>query len=293
MKPITSIYYKKNRMLFNDLSKISYANVKGEALSYMAYGSLGNRNFNDIDILISKAHLNELEQVLSKHGYESASKDRFKHVFMKTGSHQIVPYHKKIGFVSVYIDINFDIFWGEYEGKRIDISQFLSDTVEMNIYGVEVKTLSPLKSMVQLILHHYKDMNSIFLLATKKSIKYSMFKDVYCLLKNNLNTITLEKLYNISAEYEIIPYVYYVLYHTGMVFRDSLVDKYTDAFRTPEGEKLLNCYGLCSNELKVWKYDFETRLKSENLYDLIIDDLTEKDKEKIAINKQVFLEVLE
>ena len=32
--------------------------------------------------------------------------------------------------------------------------------------------------MIQLILHHYKDMNSIFLLATRKSIKYDMFKDI-------------------------------------------------------------------------------------------------------------------
>ena len=163
----------------------------------------------------------------------------------------------------------------------------------MDIYGVRVKTLPPLKAMVQLILHHYKDMNSIFLLATRKSIKYDMFKDVYYLLKNNLDTITLDKLYAMSSRYEIIPYVFYILYHTGQVFDDEILRQYIEAFKTPEGEALLDYYGLCVKEQKKWKCDFKTRLEAENLYDLIKDDLTEKDKEKIAINKRVFLGVSE
>ena len=136
-------------------------------------------------------------------------------------------------------------------------------------------------------------MNSIFLLATRKSIKYDMFKDVYYLLKNNLDMITLDKLYAMSSRYEIIPYVFYILYHTGQVFDDEILRQYIEAFKTPEGEALLDCYGLCAKEQKKWKCDFKTRLEAENLYDLIKDDLTEKDKEKIAINKRVFLGVSE
>ena len=68
-----------------------------------------------------------------------------------------------------------------------------------------------------------------------------------------------------------------------------MLTKYIEAFRTPEGELLLNCYGLCEKERKEWKYDFKTRLESENLYDLIKDDLTERDQEKIAVNKRIFL----
>lgn len=214
-------------------------------------------------------------------------------IFVLTNSHQLLPYTKNINGNSIYIDLNYDIFWGEYEGKRIDIEEFLSDTIEMEIYGVKVKTLPPLKAMIQLILHHYKDMNSLFLLATRKSIKYDMFKDVYYLLKNNLDAIPLDKLYAMSAEYEIIPYVFYVLYYTGQVFDDDVLKQYIEAFRTPEGESLLNCYGLCEKERREWKCDFKTRLDSDNLYDLIKEDLTERDKEKIAINKRVFLGISE
>ena len=70
---------------------------------------------------------------------------------------------------------------------------------------------------------------------------------------------------------------------------DDILKQYIEAFRNTEGEKLINCYGLCAKERKEWKYDFKTRLESNNLYDLIKDDLTDKDREKIAINKRIFM----
>lgn len=271
-----------------------YAIIKGEVISKQAYGQNGFRNSSDIDILISRKNIKELEQVLSKFGFYNTSQTRSDKITMLSSSHQIAPWIKEIPpWGVIVIDLNFDVFWGEYEGKRIDIEEFLSDTIEMEIYGVKVKTLPPIKAMIQLILHHYKDMNSIFLLATRKSIKYDMFKDVYYLLKNNLDTIPLEKLYAMSAEYEIIPYVFYVLYYTGQVFDDGILKQYIEAFSTPEGETLLNCYGLCTKERKEWKCDFKTRLEADNLYDLIKDNLTEKDHEKIAINKRIFMGVSE
>lgn len=231
------------------------------------------------------------------HGYSDLQSDMLKkrhnRILCLSCSHQLPVFCKRIYNDFLYFDLNFDIFWGEYEGKRIDIEKFLSDTKEMDIYGVKVKTLSPMKALIQLILHHYKDMNSIFLLATRKSIKYDMFKDIYYLLMNNLDAISLNKLYTASMEYEIIPYVFYVLYYTGQIFDDQILKQYIEAFRTFEGEVLLDCYGLCAKERKEWKYDFLTRLVSNNMYDLIKDDLNEKDHEKITQNKRVFLEVYE
>lgn len=273
---------------------LHYAIIKGEVLSKQAYKKNGFRNSSDIDILISRKNINELEEALSKCVFYNSSLKRSDKITMLSASHQVAPWIKEIPPWGVMVmDLNFDVFWGEYEGKRIDIEEFLSDTIEMEIYGVKVKTLPPIKAMIQLVLHHYKDMNSIFLLATRKSIKYDMFKDVYYLLKNNLDAIPLDRLYAMSAEYEIIPYVFYVLYYTGQVFDDEIFKQYIEAFRTPEGEALLNCYGLCAKERKEWKCDFKTRLEADNLYDLIKDDLTEKDHEKIAINKRIFMGVSE
>lgn len=268
--------------------------VKGEVLSVLAYGTVGKRICTDIDILVSRKRLKDIKNLLYVSGFKPKTSLRATEIAMLATSHQASPLYKENpSFGRTCIDINFDIFWGEYEGKRVDIDDFLSDAVEMEIYGVKVKTLTPIKTMIHLVLHHYKDMNSIFLLATRKSIKYEMFKDVYYLLKNHLKEISLDKLYAMSGKYEIIPFVFYVLYYTGQIFEDDVLKRYIEAFRTPEGEALLNCYGLCSKEQKEWKCDFKTRLESDNLYELIKNDLTDKDKEKIAINKRVFMGVSE
>lgn len=290
------ILYKELQPLWEALFHINYAVVKGEALSQQVYNEPNKRRSSDIDILLDKKYVILLEIELKKLGFTQLLSDnenevRRNKILCLAYSHQIPFYQKeKLGF-HLNVDVNFDIFGGEYEGERIDIDEFMSDTIEMDIYGCKVKTLPPLKAMIQLILHHYKDMNSIFLLATRKSIRYEMFQDVYYLLKNNLDTITLDKLYAMSLEYEIIPYVFYILYYTGQVFKDSILQQYIEAFRTPEGELLLDYYGLCDSERKMWRYDFETRLKADNLYNLIKEDLTERDNRKIDINKRIFLGV--
>ena len=282
--------YTDLKNVFREISGINYAVVKGVPLKLLCGGGM-TALYSDVDILTDRKSIGIMNTALNRSGYYNDTK-RESRIFALTSSHQTMPY-SKIYSPHEKADVNFDIFWGEYKGKRIDIDKFLSDTVETEIYGVKVKTLPPLKAMIQLILHHYKDMNSIFLLATRKSIKYDMFRDVYHLLKNNSEEISLEKLYAMSEEYEIIPYVFYILHYTGQIFDDDILRRYTEAFATPDGKSLLGCYGLSEEERKEWKCDFKTRLNAENLYDLIKDDLTEKDKEKIALNKRFFSEVSE
>ncbi len=266
-----------------------YAIIKGEALSLMAYGELGKRNSQDIDLLISPKYIGIAKVILNDNGFYYIIKNKYDKVLTLSMSHQSPTYIKKTKISYIYLDLNHSIFWGEYAGKCVDIDTFLEDIIDMEIYGCNMKTLPPIKMLIQLILHHYKDMNSIFLLATRKSIKRSMFDDVYFLLKNNLEDIPLDKLYTLSKFYGIIPFVYYVLYHVGLFFQDETLREYISAFKTDEGERLLNCYGLNDNERREWKCNVTMRLETENLYDLIKDDLTAKDIEKIKMNRRVFL----
>lgn len=272
--------------------------IKGAPLSVLAYGTPYKRISADIDILVSRQNISVVDDILKKNGYEVVnvkgnSEDRFNKILCLSQSHQMPPYYKCIDGIDLFIDINFDVFWGEYAGRRIDIDAFMADSIDMDIYRTKIKTLSPLKAMIQLILHHYKDMNSIFLLATRKSINCDLFKDIFYLLKNNIEVISVDKLYDMSKKYNILPYVFYILYYTHLLFNDPILEQYSEAFRTTSGEALLNCYGLCDKERKEWNCDFKTRIDSDDLFDLIKSDLTEKDKEKIAINKRVFLGINE
>lgn len=130
--------------LLKDTS-LNYAIIKGEVLSKQIYKRVGQRCSSDIDILIPRTKIYEFEQILCKGGFHSSSKNRQEHITLLSASHQVAPWIKELPpWGTVVADLNFDVFWGEYEGFRIDIEEFLSDTVNMEIYGVTVKTLSPM-----------------------------------------------------------------------------------------------------------------------------------------------------
>lgn len=285
---ISSLRINSCASIFAELLQYRYAYIKGEALSSQAYGAFGQRFSQDIDLLICRKDIRQVEKLFLNNGYSSKRLSKSNRVTAIAYSHQIPSLKYAGNLVDVNIDINFDIFWGEYNGRRVDIDKFLLDTIDMEIYGVRIKVLPSLKAMVQLILHHYKEMNSIYHLVGHNCINYNMFKDVYYLWKNNRVAISIDKLYTISRDYEIIPYVYYILYYTNQVFGDPELEEYVEVFRTQEGIDLLDYYGLIDKERKQWKVDFRTRLENENLYNLIKNDLTNEDIEKIERNRRIF-----
>lgn len=288
-KTLLRIIYQRFSSILDEIAHLPYAILKGESLSLQAYGELGLRHIGDIDILVDRNYLRIFEMKLSENGFAAQNISRADRIMMLSSSHQVIPWSKEVyPHVDIIIDLNFDIFWGEYSGKRINIDEFLSDINYVDIYGIQVKILPPLKSMIQLILHHYKEMNSIYHLAGHDSINYTMFKDVYYLWKNNQEAISLNKLYAISSKYEIIPFVFYILYFTNIIFADSDLNKYVEVFKTAEGIELLDWYGLANNERKLWKIDFKKRLETDNLYEIIKDDLTEADIEKLERNRRIF-----
>ena len=183
-----NLFYKELRPLFEKLATIKYAVVKGEVLSQQIYGKPNKRKSNDIDILVDKKNVKIVEDELKKLGFKQSSQDdsieaRNNRVLCMTCSHQIPSYHKeKFGF-HFNVDINFDIFWGEYEGERCSIEDFLIDTLEMNVYEVSIKTLPPEKAFVQMILHHYREMNSIYQLSFYNCINQS------CCINISINII--------------------------------------------------------------------------------------------------------
>lgn len=289
---INSIYtkmcYNELKFFFKRINAFSYAIIKGEPLSYLSYNAFGKRFSSDIDILIQRKDLKEFVSILKEFDFISKIINREENILILSNSHQYLPMHKISNIVRINIDINFDIFWGEYSGKRLDMKEFLDDVIFMNVHGCVVKTLSPLKAMIQLILHHYKEMNSIYHLAHHNTINIHMFNDVYYLLKNNATVINVIDFYNICLEYNIIPYAYYILYYTNKIFQDSFLNIYVRKFKTFEGVELLNTYGLSNKEKKLWKYDFNTRLYTENMYDLIKNDLTQDDINKLKYNQKLF-----
>ena len=269
-------------------SNINYAIIKGCPLAYYKTGNPGTRLSSDIDILVSRQDIQKVQEILNKNAFQRFyTPNRKEHILLMSNSHQLTAYGKTIGNITTQIDVNFDLFWGEYKGKRIEVSEFLEDSLELEIWGCKIRTLSPIKMLIQVILHHYKEMNSLYHLTGHISIKKRLFEDVYVLCKQYPEEISVQNLYNLGCKYEIIPYVFYMLYYTKKVYNDSLLDTYLKVFWTEEGEMLLEYYGLAANERRVWKIDFDKRLDTD-VSELIYAEMTDRDKEKLERNRRIF-----
>lgn len=123
---------------FNESVGCAYAVVKGAPLSLMCYNKPQIRGFGDIDILVSESSFALCKKWCDDNGFvESSSGSSAMSKMIFNGlSHQKQTYLKKhLGFICE-LDFNTDIFWGEYDGKRIDIDDFLSDAFETEIYAV-------------------------------------------------------------------------------------------------------------------------------------------------------------
>ena len=210
------ILYKELKPLFEAMSSVNYAVVKGEVLSQQIYGVPDRRRSSDIDILIDKSNVRFLENELQKLGFEQRlpedpNEARRNRVLCMAYSHQIPSYHKEKSIFHLNVDVNFDIFWGEYEGQHCSIEDFLINTENTEIYGVTVKTLPIEKAFIQLVLHHYKEMNSIYHLSRHNCICTDMFRDVYDMIRNNRNVLTIERVAELSEQYLIGNYVQYMI----------------------------------------------------------------------------------
>lgn len=197
---------------------VQYAVIKGAILSNVAYGSPFNRYANDIDILINRRDSDVVKKILYDKGFVQgkATKEGIKCftrkelLFQSALSHQVAPFIKASEssvFPYINIDLNIDIMWGEHN-EKVDMQFVLEKTMSTSICGVEVKKLIPEMEFISLCMHHYKDMNSIYLLSDR-SLKLKLFLDIYMYIKNCVMDENLLHLF--SEQLKVKQYIYYCL----------------------------------------------------------------------------------
>ena len=288
------ILYKELKPLFEAMSSVNYAVVKGEVLSQQIYGVPDRRRSSDIDILIDKSNVKFLENELQKLGFEQQlpedpNEARRNRVLCMAYSHQIPSYHKDVMGFHLNVDVNYDIFWGEYEGQRCSIDEFLSDNVEMEIYGVSVKTLPIEKAFVQLVLHHYKEMNSLYHLSKNNTIRTEMFSDICSMFLNGVEVFTIEKMQELSERYFMGEYLYYMFYYMYQAFNNVILDEYLKKLKCYQNDELIECYGLNESERKKWTIPFASRMDNDNLVELIWGEFSPLDRSKIELGNKIFV----
>lgn len=284
--------YKHAKPLFDALQFHEYAVIKGAVLSNQIYSSPFIRHSGDLDILIHRHDLDYVKQVLLNNGFVQGRvvDDRIEPftrkelIFQASQSHQTAPFVKETGnklcpFIN--FDLNTSVYWGEYD-QKCNMDLVLSEVEETSLLGYSFKKLSPEMEFISLCLHHYKDMNSIYLLAMG-NLQLSLFCDIFYYLKNT--SLDIDKLYSLSTELNALPYVYYCIWYTDMLFKADFLQPFIMKFKSPEGILLLRTFGLCDQERHEWRIDFYDRLFSPSFRTEFYSSLSEKERDKIKLNR--------
>lgn len=285
--------YATCKNIFEQLTdnSIIYSVIKGAVLSKSAYDDIYARNSGDIDLLINRNNVDHVKQVLLDNGFIQGRISengitpfsRKELLFQSTMSHQIAPFvksteNKLCPYVNV--DINTDIFWGESDIKT-DLEYVLSETQDTVICNVSVKKLSLEMEFVALCLHHYKDMNSIYLLS-QGSLKLRLFCDIYFYLINN--QLDIDKLISICNTLCSTKYIYYCIYYTNKIFNSDIHQEYLHRLCAPDCNDIPDTFGLTPNEVQEWKISFTERLFHSNINGYLMSNLSDRDIEKIQTN---------
>lgn len=288
---IQNYRYSYCKNIFYRLKDIPYAVIKGAVLSNSIYGTPFYRLSSDIDILVSPNNAKLVADILIDEGFtqgrvvneEITSHSREELLYYKLYTHQLASFQKKTDFLLspfVTVDVNFDIKWGE-STQIVDIDCFLKHTEMTSIYDIKVKKLSPIYEFISICMHHYKDMNSIYLLYRKGYCFYE-FLDIYYYLINQ--KISADELYKIAQQYNVAPYIYYCIYYANELFHNDKLNEYLAMLESPEGIELLNCFGLNKEERHAWQIPFLERVFEVDFRQQFKNQLNDIDLSKIAIN---------
>ena len=286
-------YFHECGNVFSRMNNIAYAVMKGAVLSKRAYGDICFRNFGDIDLLVKRENSNEIKNILLEDGFIQGKIidggirpfTRKEIIYQSSQSHQTAPFVKKSKskiFDYINIDLNFDIYWGEKNSKT-DLEVFLNSTELETINNTSFKVLKKELDFIALCLHHYKHINSIYLL-TEGSLNLSLFCDIYYYLKNN--DLDIDYMLSCAKAIGADKYIFYCLYYISEIFKESLVDDFLKAFYSKEGNGLLDYYGLDDSELKKWNIDFMERLFKDDFTQSFYNSLDENEKKKVELNQQ-------
>ena len=135
-------------------------------------------------------------------------------------------------------------------------------------------------------LHHYKDMNSIYLLSLG-NMSLEHFIEIFLYVKNV--DISINKLVQLADVVCAKPYIYYCLWYTNQIFDDPLLANLLPFFATPVGISLITTYGLSSKERHPWKIDFFDRLFSVEFKRVFNMDLDQRLQDKRTINSRFII----
>lgn len=267
---------------FFEKNNIQYALLKGAYLDKIAYNDIGIRYSDDIDILINREDYEEVLSCFMKNDFVFGElRDGKLHTYKRSTvlytmmySHQSAPLIKVTDRGSVEIDLNFSIC--QEPDIKLTNGFLFKNTETINYHGIFYRVLRPEYFLLQLCLHSYYDLNSIFKLVDN-GVVFRLICDPYYFIKSPEIKFSFEKFNDIVNNCNVKKYVDYMFYYIHLLFNDnSLSYSYNQ-----------NDYDTISlsgqKDIKHWHLPFSERIYVDKSKMDIKSQLNEDDKIQIRM----------
>lgn len=291
--------------IFEEFEKeqIAYAVLKGAYLGDVAYGEMGLRSSNDIDMLINKKDIKRVKEICLRNGFVPGKSDRenkciihydrVRELAFTLNTHQIATMVKtgKNEFFDYYdtvLDCNFSLFWGGYKNDTL-VDVFLENTVKIcDSNGYEYFVLKPEYFLLQLCLHAYKEAKGIFFIKSRKAMSLRGFSDIYYYIIKHEKTINWICIREIIEKNNLNKFIYFIFVVLDRLFepRESIREM-IKAIEKEEIKESINEIGL-DREISCKEIPLEERFVKGAFDELIDNNISEGELDRLKMAEEEF-----
>lgn len=222
-----SVLYKKQLKYLASVLSIAnfdYSLLKGAFLSTNLYEP-GQRVSNDFDLLISSSDLSKLQKLLINYGFvqgkvnfynEIIPAERREILALRMNYGQTVPFVKNVENSPLIIDINFSLDFKAPVNNIVE--SFLNNTIFVNFEDVCFKTLEPVRFLLHLSCHLYKEATTYDWVAHRRDLMLYKFCDIYMFIHKYGTTEYFSALIKQIKKYGLEKECYYTFENASVIY---------------------------------------------------------------------------
>ncbi|MCI8472296.1 MAG: nucleotidyltransferase family protein [Clostridiales bacterium] len=261
-----SVLYKKQLKYLASVLSIAnfdYSLLKGAFLSTNLYES-GQRVSNDFDILISSENISKLQKLLTDSGFIQGRINSSNEIIPATRKEilesrlnygQTVPFVKNVENSPLVIDINFSLDFKASANNIVE--EFLNDTIDAAFEDIFFKTLSPVKFLLHLACHLYKEATTYDWVVGRRDLMLYKFCDIYMFIYKYGTTEYFSSLTEQIKKYGLEKECYYTFENASIIYPAlNEIDGFSKVKESIKPERLdFMKQIIYPREKKLFKYD--------------------------------------
>ncbi len=242
---------------------------KGAALDLQVFADLGVRQSSDLDLLVDRADMPRLAELVAALGYAQGKLGADGKVVpysRRTRVHWVTHLNNSLPFVKVGGTIEVDHFrldpchdiTQRASAATIPTVDLFERSVALTVGGVAARTLSEIDHLLDLCLHLYKEATTLYYLESGKGLRLRQLVDV-ATLTSGWPAERWDELVRRAQHYAADAEIYYTLYFTALTCPTAVPARILAALK-PTDDAYLDQYGNFDGQAAAWKRPFFERL---------------------------------